>query len=116
MIKAHFAVSKIAEDAHIEKIDDDITRFTFDAGPEVYEILTGWGAETENDEEGDPPEGDPDGEDDGRDLPKTLPPISAEPDDGRPPVFLPVPSSALPAEVSALVAERLAQSKDAIAA
>lgn len=116
MIKAHFAVSEIAEGAHIEEVEDNRTRFTFDTGPEVYDILTGWGAETENDEEGDPPEGDPDGEDDGRDLPKTLPPISAEPDDGRPPVFLPVPSSVLPVEVSALLVERLAQSRGAIAA
>lgn len=107
-IKAAFAVSEIVEDAHIEEVEDERTRFSFDTGPEVYEILTGWGAETENDEEGDPLEGDPDGEDDGRDLPKTLPPISSEPDDGDRPVFLPVPSSVLPAAVSARLAERRA--------
>lgn len=82
----------------------------------MYDILTGWGAETENDEEGDPPEVDPDGEDDERHLPKTLPPISAEPDDGWPPVFPPIPSSVLPVAVSDLIGERLAKQAEAIAA
>lgn len=109
MIKAFIAVNEIAESAHIVEIDGDRTRFTFDTGPEVYDILTGWGSETENDEEGDPPEAEPDGEDDGRSLPRTLPPISSEPDDGAPvPLFPPIPTSVLPAAVSALLAERLA--------
>lgn len=106
---AHFAISEIADSAHIEEIEGNRTRFTFDTCPEVYDILTGWGAETENDEESDPPEAEPDGEDDGRSLPRTLPPISSEPDDGAPvPLFPPIPTSVLPAAVSALLTERLA--------
>ncbi len=108
MIRAVFVVNEIAHDAHIEEVEDERTRFLFDTGPEAYDILTSWGVETENDEEGDPPEDDPDREDDGRGLPKTLPPISFEPDDSAAPVFPPIPSSALPAAVSALLAERTA--------
>lgn len=117
MIKAHFAISKIADGAHIEKTNGDMTRFSFDAGPEVYDILTGWGAETENDEESDPLEPEPDGEDDARDLPKTLPPFEAEAGDARPLVFPPIPWSVMPEAMSALLAERLAQRREtAIAA
>lgn len=108
MIKAAFVVGEMADNTHIEEINDDRTRYSFDGGPEVYDILTCWGAETENDEEGDPPEVEPDGEDDGRALPKTLPPLSSEPENGSGPVFPLISSSRLPTAMSAILSEKAA--------